>query len=234
MTRYKIHPSANSFPMMTDDEYKGLRADIAENGQREEIAIWRGLLVDGRNRLKACDELGKTPIVKHLDDDADPWAYVVSHNLHRRHLTTSQRAMVAASLATSQNGTNQHTKTGGQICPPTIEAAAKSLKVSPRSVKAAKQVQKHGSDEIKAAVTNGTLPVSTAARLVLKKPPKKPQPPASDESASQIREVVKAFTKLENRMSALKKMLKSLEHHELCILKDWIDDHQEQQGKAKQ
>lgn len=69
----------------------------------------------------------------------DPVAHVLSLNLHRRHLSESQRAMVAAKLATLKTGEK---KSNAQICAPTQEEAAKQLQVSRRSVQAAKKVLK--------------------------------------------------------------------------------------------
>jgi hypothetical protein len=58
-----------------------------------------------------------------LPKGKDALDYVISANLHRRHLTTSQRALIGARLVTLQPG--QHTK--GQV--PSIEGAAKLLNV---------------------------------------------------------------------------------------------------------
>lgn len=111
---YPIHPAATIFPEMTRDEYEELKKDISENGQREPITIWNGKLIDG-STFRACRELGRSVQAAELDWDQDPWSYVVSYNLHRRHMTTSERAAVAAKLANLKNGTNQHDeKVGGQ------------------------------------------------------------------------------------------------------------------------
>src|SRR6478672_8338126 len=62
-----VHPAADLFPMMSDDELEALAKDIAENGVRQGVVLWistrmpvqtaaaaRGaLLLDGRNRLAA-------------------------------------------------------------------------------------------------------------------------------------------------------------------------------------
>ena len=95
--KIQIHPAAEIFPLMSGEDFEKLKRDIAAHGLRERPAYLGGLLIDGRNRLRACDELGIDPGRRRdLADDTDAVAYVLSANLHRRHLTSSQRATVAA------------------------------------------------------------------------------------------------------------------------------------------
>lgn len=89
------HEATNLLPMMTDDEYAALMADIREHGQREPIVLWQGKILDGRNRWRACSELSLVPKTRQWDGSGSPTAYVLSLNLSRRHLSTSQRAAVA-------------------------------------------------------------------------------------------------------------------------------------------
>ena len=94
-----FHGVANIFPMMTDAEFASLKADIAENGLRE--AVWLhsdGSIIDGRNRYKACTELGITPEFRTWDGAGSLVSFVVSLNLHRRHLNSGQLAMVALDI----------------------------------------------------------------------------------------------------------------------------------------
>jgi ParB-like chromosome segregation protein Spo0J len=51
-----VHPAADIFPMMSDDELQELAADIAENGLQVAIILdhTQKVLIDGRNRLEAC------------------------------------------------------------------------------------------------------------------------------------------------------------------------------------
>lgn len=80
----------------------------------------------------------------------------MSHNLHRRHLTTSQRASVAAKMAKLKHGeVGNGRKVDAQLCVSTVEDAATQLNVSPRSVTNAKIIQEHGSDSVKKAVEQG-------------------------------------------------------------------------------
>lgn len=152
--------------MMSASEYARLKSDIEANGQREDIVVWRGLLIDGRNRLRACEELGIEPQIAELMEETDPVQYALSHNLHRRHLTTAQRAIVAAKLATLRNGSNQHSKEGASNDVPSQEQAAALLNVSTASLQRAKHVLSNGSTALAKAVESGEVPVFLAERLL--------------------------------------------------------------------
>src|SRR5437899_10114338 len=86
-----FHPLADIFPLMEGEEFDALVADIKANGLREDIVLYEGMILDGRNRYRACLAAGVPPV--YLDCDnwfTDPAAYVISANLHRRHLTPEQ------------------------------------------------------------------------------------------------------------------------------------------------
>jgi len=166
MTKLEKHPVADLFPMMSASEFARLKTDIETNGQREDIVVWRGLLIDGRNRLRACEELDIEPQIAELMDETDPVQYALSHNLHRRHLKTAQRAIVAAKLATMQLGDNQHSEEGAQNCAASQDKAAELLSVSRRSVQSARHVLSNGSTVLATAVESGEVPVSLAERLL--------------------------------------------------------------------
>ncbi len=86
---------ASLFPLLTGDELQALAADIKANGLREPIVLdAEGRVLDGRNRLRACEVEGVEPAFTTYD--GDPVAYVVSANLRRRNMTKSQLAIAAA------------------------------------------------------------------------------------------------------------------------------------------
>ena len=157
----KVHPAALIFPPLDDERLKALADDIAANGQRETIKIYEDKILDGRNRYAACVEAGVDPIIEHLTGDIDPIAYVVSLNLHRRHLNESQRAMVAAKIATMGEG---RPKTSS-IDLVTQSHAAEMLNVSPASLKRAAVVQSTGTPALQKAVEGGVIAVSTASEI---------------------------------------------------------------------
>lgn len=96
-TKFEIHPLAELIPAMSDEEFTELRDDIRENGLREPVTLYKGKLLDGRHRARACEELGLEPATREYEGDA-PADYVISLNLRRRHLTVGQRAMAALAL----------------------------------------------------------------------------------------------------------------------------------------
>jgi ParB-like nuclease domain len=103
-----VFAPADVFPMMGADDLQELADDIKENGLREPLVIadveavngdgevmLQTMLVDGRNRRAACKIAEVAPAVRLLNGE-DPTAYVISANLHRRHMTNGQRAMAVA------------------------------------------------------------------------------------------------------------------------------------------
>ena len=90
-----IHPLAMLIPPMSADELEKLTTDIAANGLLEPIVLLDGQILDGRHRYQACLAAGVEPKFVEFTG-ADPIAFVLSKNLHRRHLTAAQKAAIAA------------------------------------------------------------------------------------------------------------------------------------------
>ena len=95
---YTYHPACVLFPKFGKDELQELAADIKANGLRNPIVMLNGDILDGRNRLLACEVAGVEPRFVEWDGTGSPVEWVVSENLVRRHLTSSQRAVIAHDL----------------------------------------------------------------------------------------------------------------------------------------
>jgi hypothetical protein len=153
----KLHPMANLFPLMEGEPYVQLVNDIRENGLRQPIIRICGAILDGRNRFRACIDAGVEPHFQEFSGN-DPLSFVLSTNLHRRHLNESQRAMVASRLENMRPG-RQSSRTPKDanlhVC---RQEAARALNVSPRSVADAKTVRERGAAELVQRVERGEVP----------------------------------------------------------------------------
>lgn len=154
-----IHPLAEIFPPMDGEAFQALVTDIRANGLREPIIIHEGQVLDGRNRYRACVEVGVEPITKAWDQRGDALTFVISKNLHRRHLDEGQRAMVAARIANMQQGARTDIT---QICGRSQPEAAKLLNVGMRTVQKAKVIIEKAIPELRSAVEAGKVSVSAA------------------------------------------------------------------------
>ena len=151
----EAHPLAELFPMLPEQEVRELADDIVTFGQRVPIVLLDGKILDGRNRYAACRFADLEPVTEDYAGD-DPLNFVLSHNLHRRHLTESQRAMVAAKIVDWENGVNQHTAGSANL---QTREAARKLSISERAVAAAKRIHEHGAAELVEAIRDGRVSV---------------------------------------------------------------------------
>ncbi len=175
MKQYKIHPLAEKLPMMPEEELAELSDDIKENGQREDCVLLDNQILDGRGRCVACERVGVKPRCRKYDrsrDGNDPVAFVLTHNVYRRHLTIQQRAMALAEL-------RKHQKTSGKrISPPnggetpgrpkeqtSIKNTAAQGSIPERTMERAAVVVDHAPKEVIDAVNAGDVSLSDAAAV---------------------------------------------------------------------
>jgi hypothetical protein len=156
--RIPFHPFANIFPMLAEERLHELAQDIKDRGLLDPIVLLDGQILDGRCRYVACEIAGVEPTFENYIGD-DALGHVLGRNLHRRHLTESQRAMVAAKVADLKRGSNQHS----EGLP--IGRAAHLLNVGERTVARAKDVVSRGVPELINAVERGEVAVSAAADI---------------------------------------------------------------------
>lgn len=177
-----VHPAAAIWPMLDDQALRQLAEDIGRRGLRHPIVVCDGMVLDGRNRLRACGLAEVEPRYTEFRGES-PVAYVWSANFARRHLTTGQRAMFAADMlpaleaeAAARQGATRakpgqrvgHVRAG--LPAPTDhgrarDKAAEIAGVSARSVESAGTVLESGTPELVQAVRTSAVAVSTAAEI---------------------------------------------------------------------
>ena len=157
---YQQHPLSAAFPAMSAHDLQTLTDDIEVNGQREPIVLFEGLVIDGWHRYQACVALGLASTSVDLGDDVDPAAYVKSRNLHRRHLTGSQRAAaVVACSAWVPRGRPAKPAPGAGL---STAQLAREADVGERTIRQAKAAQSAGLGE---SVKSGKVTAKRAAEI---------------------------------------------------------------------
>lgn len=186
---YEEHPAAQLFPLMSEDELKDLAADIKKNGLLEPVALYEDKVLDGRNRLRACAMAEVKPRCFDLNSKTSPVAYVISKNLHRRHLSTGQlggigrkampmiqeeakkrqlsglrKGSVPVKTKWSKRGEpNDINKTTGS----SREFAAKLIGVSERTIQRAGEVEKADPEKLEQVIA-GEVTLAEAHREVVR------------------------------------------------------------------
>lgn len=181
---YKDHEIATLFPLMSEPELKELSDDIREHGLQEDILIYEGKILDGRNRYRACAMAG-VQVTSRVYAGDDPVGYVLSLNLHRRHLSAPQKAAVAAEALPhfEEEAKKRQIRKPESVVekiPPqnhlnkSRDQAAAQVGVNPRYVSDAKRI-KEASPETFEKLKSGEISMSEAKERAIPKPQPLPQ-----------------------------------------------------------
>lgn len=162
---YCVHPHAELFPLMSDAELDELAADIKKRGLREKVkyrtytqnGMLRTELLDGRNRLKALERLGlydplspafdRTPkFFEKLDlDEEQAIAFIVSANIHRRHLTAEQkRDLIGKLLKLDPSKSDRTIAATAKVSDKTVGNVRRTLEATAEIPQSTKSVGKDG------------------------------------------------------------------------------------------
>jgi ParB-like chromosome segregation protein Spo0J len=158
----QAHQAAQVWPMLTDSELDALAQSITETGLLHPVVVWRDdesqwWLLDGRNRVAACERAGVTPAYEIYEGN-DPAVYVLAANDFRRHSSPSQRAMAVALTVTTTRG---RPAINAQNCAFNSERAAVKAGVSERLITSCRYVRDHAPQLID-AVLAGTIRANAA------------------------------------------------------------------------
>lgn len=179
------HPAAELFPMLDEASLEELTEDIRQNGLLNPIVLHEGRVLDGRNRLLACERAGvSVQTVPWIDPGCGPTAWVISQNLHRRHLTASQRAVVALDALPlfEAEARKRQAAAGASAAPgrpakkdteeiPEVsegesrEQAASQFGVNPHYISDAKKIAEEAPDLL-GSIREGSLTITQAQRQI--------------------------------------------------------------------
>lgn len=193
---YPVHPACALLPLMSEDSLAEMAYDIKVNGLTRPVVLNDGKLLDGRNRLLACEMAGVEPDFVEFEGE-DPVAWVLSLNFHRRHLTETQKALVGAraervllaranalapsTVAPAEDGAETPTEdtamgegadSPSQVAKKVRRSAAALVNVSERAIAKGKKLIDRAVPELVYAVERGTVPFAAATTVAELEPPK--------------------------------------------------------------
>lgn len=171
-TPKKVHELCAAWPDLEGAEFTALVESVkATDGLVNPVRTYKGEIIDGKNRLRACEQLGIVP--RFLEwippDDKKPIEpqlveFVLANNDRRRHLNASQRALIAARMVTTASA-GRPSEIIGAVAPISQADAAETMHVSRDSVKRATKVVSDAAPEVVETVRAGKATVRDAAKV---------------------------------------------------------------------
>lgn len=226
------HPIAALFPMLPPDRIRSLANSIEDNGLRRPVVIchvdndW--LLLDGRNRRAACRLAGVPCAVEVYANVAGHAAFVVDANLERRDLTDSQRAMIAAEIATRGRGRTSNAPIGAFEKPTvTLDESAKLLRVTRRNAQRARKVLVNGAPELVSAVKQGAVRSISAAVAVATLPKEEQRKAVAESRVAEVAKEVREAAAVADPVVVTKTSFRPAEDVEVWdewAERDWLLD----------
>lgn len=163
----EIHPLALLVPDAPEEDFPALMKDIELRGVRTPAVRYQAKIIDGKRRLRACRQVGVAfPVIEY--EGSDPVAEIISLNVRRRQLNTSQLAMFGGRLANYRHGGDRRSNQDAslQLDLVSVKQAAGLLQVSVRSIETARKILSQGDSDLIAAVDAGKISVSGAAKML--------------------------------------------------------------------
>lgn len=201
MSQLELHPLCTLFPRLSGAEFDSLRDDIAANGLRAPIVTHDGMILDGGNRYRACLDAGVKPKFEKFAG-TNLVSFVLSANLHRRHMTAGQQAAIVASATDwAKAQTHGGDRKKDQETLASLDTVEKRAAASGAGTTAQKQADKlvRESPSLAKEVTQGTKSLYRAVKETKAK-----KAPAKKAEAKREQTKDERIVELENRVLELK------------------------------
>src|SRR6516162_5959833 len=99
MSKLEPHDLSKLFPPISPEDFDKLAGDIKLHGLHHPIVRYQGKILDGNNRYRACEDAKIAPrFTDFTGDDAAARNYVISADIHRRHLDRETRTKIVMEL----------------------------------------------------------------------------------------------------------------------------------------
>lgn len=157
------------------EEFAGLEKSLLEDGCREPLVLWNGILIDGHNRHKICTKhnLPFKTVNKEFDTREDVKNWIINNQLGRRNVTPEQRDYMLGKLYKEKkcnpvDNLKQNSPSGNSCRSVTaIDSLTKSFKVAERTVRNAEKfaeavdaIAGNCGDDIREKILTREIPVT--------------------------------------------------------------------------
>jgi len=165
------HPLSAMFPEITGDKFEELVKSVEETGNREEVVLYQGKVLDGWNRYRACKQAKRAIKAREFDPSREGAVeqFVKDMNLMRRDLTPAQRAVIGAKLMEMYREEAQGRKKAGKKATgkkgSARQQAAEAANVSEAYIAFAAEVEEAYPD-IAAKLRAGEVTIPEAKRMI--------------------------------------------------------------------
>jgi len=172
-------------PPLTSEEFKQLERNILEEGIRDPLVTWNGILVDGHNRYRIAQEydIDFVTVEKEFADMNAVKEWMINNQFGRRNLNNYQRSVLALQLEdvfkakakenlilSGENYGKGLLISANPIIQPinTRQEIAKIANVGHDTISKVKKIEATASPEIKAKVSTGEISINEAYKGIKK------------------------------------------------------------------
>lgn len=204
-------------PKMHIDEYRQLEQNIIEEGCREPLLVWNGILIDGHRRHRICKEHDISFETKDMDfkDENEAEMWIFKNQLGRRNIHEFTRAKLVLAIKDSIKAKakeNQKLSQGrgkkGRAKAPDLKPVntraelAKIANVSEKTISNVECIEKQGSGELKQQVESGQISISAAASQIRDAKEDTSKTPQTEEDKSTEQAIKEKYTAIGNSDSS--------------------------------
>jgi len=168
-------------PPLTSEEFKQLERNILEEGIRDPLVTWNGILVDGHNRYRIATEydIDYVTVEKEFSDMNAVKEWMINNQFGRRNLNNYQRSVLALHLENvfkdkakekefERKTTFHKSEKSNLETVNSIKEIGKVANVSHDTIAKVKKIEANASPEIKAKVSTGQISINEAFKEIKK------------------------------------------------------------------
>jgi N6-adenosine-specific RNA methylase IME4 len=162
-------------PPLSNEEFKQLERNILEEGIREPLITWNGILIDGHNRYRIAQEhdMNYETLEKEFDNINCVKEWMIHNQFGRRNLGSYQRSVLALQLEEVYKELAKERMLSGK--PSQIfdkgrvtEQIGDIAKVSHETIRKVKKIEATATPEVKARLNTGTMSINEAYKEIKK------------------------------------------------------------------